>query len=362
MDWSEIAKGLGFTGGGALGGLGINWMLGNTSKKSKIIAALLGAGAGAGAWGLGQLDKDLSGDKYPLTKGDAQDIVSSGKATDAQIARAKANPEDPISKATLALATDQKDLETVNKLNYIAGNPDHPVISGVTPLVTGFAGATVGDAFGRLSGRPNVGSLTRKSIALLNLTGDPDAYKAFSYLANDGSIKPVKGFRSINKYFTPEAAVVFAKINEYKNSIKEAKEATSILETAKIAVDNANKKLAGIDAKMQSTPSGTAEFLKMRESKIKAQEILDNAEKALKEASKSHGAIKTSAKAFDEDAMAKAFGEVKSVKGRRIGGAIGALLGGLHSIGGSLILGGARNRNKVQIQEDLKALKEAATK
>jgi ElaB/YqjD/DUF883 family membrane-anchored ribosome-binding protein len=361
MEWSDIAKGLGFTGGGALGGLGINWMLGNTSKKSQIIATLLGAGAGAGAWGLGYLDKDLSGDKDPLTKGDAKDIVERGSITDSEVARAEANPDSPIAKAVLDVATDQKDLERVNALKGWLGNPDHPLLSAVEPLATTPLGAIIGSGVGKLSGRPNVDALTRKSIALLNLTDDPDAYNAFSYLANDGSIKPVKRFRSIQKYFTPETAVVFGKINEHKNSIKEVKEAASIFETAKVAVDKAKENIADIDAEMQSTPSGSAKALKLKEFRKKAQEALDHAEESLK-AAKSRDAIKTSAKTFDEDTMAKAFGEGKVSKGRRIGGAAGLLLGLLHGWVGSAVLGGLEAANTRQKTNSLKALKEAATK
>lgn len=307
MEWSDIAKGLGFTGGGALGGLGINWMLGNTSKKSKIIAALLGAGAGAGAWGLGHLDKDLSGDKDPLTRGDAEDIVERGEITDAEIARAKANPDSQIAEAALDVATDQKDLKRVDALKFWAGNPDYPILSAIVePIGTTVAGTAIGDVMGRLSGRPNVPRLTQRALNILGQTNSATARNAFSYMPqnlvnHNGYVIPNRILRFLN----PEVEIVDAKIAEHTNSV--------------------------------NTP---------RPPKSK----------------KSNRPKNQTVVTFDEDTMAKAFDSVKAKKGRRIGGTLGLALGLLHGWAGSLILKSNEATNKYQLKNSLKALKEAATK
>lgn len=303
MEWSDIAKGLGFTGGGALGGLGINWILGNRSRKSKIISALLGAGAGAGAWGLNQLDKDLSGDKDPLTKGDAKDIVERGSITDSEVARAEANPDSPIAKAVLDVATDQKDLERVNALKGWLGNPDHPLLSAAEPLATTPLGAIIGSGVGKLSGRPNVTRLTQRALNILGQTNDAAARSTFSYMPTNqvnhkGYVIPNRILRFLN----PEVDIVAAKIAEHTNSVK-AHNATV-----------------------------------------------------------THGQKRPAVVTFDEDTMAKAFGEGKVSKGRRIGGAAGLLLGLLHGWVGSAVLGGLEAANTRQKTNSLKALKEAATK
>lgn len=243
MEWSDIAKGLGFTGGGALGGLGINWMLGNTSKKSKIIAALLGAGAGAGAWGLGHLDKDLSGDKDPLTRGDAEDIVERGKITDAEIARAKANPDSPIAEAALDVATDQKDLERVDDFKIWVGNPDYPILAGLTPFGTTALGVTIGGTVGKFSGRPNVTGLTQRALNILGQTNSATARNAFSYMPqnlvnHNGYFLPNRILRFLN----PEVEIVAAKIAEHANSVGNPKIVTFDEDTMAKAFDSVKAK------------------------------------------------------------------------------------------------------------------------
>lgn len=303
MEWSDIAKGLGFTGGGALGGLGINWMLGNTSKKSQIIATLLGAGAGAGAWGLGYIDKDFSGDKDPLTKGDAKDIAERGSIIDSEIARAEANPDSPIAEAALDVATDQKDLERVNDAKFWLGNPDHPILSALEPVGTTALGATIGGGAGKFSGRPNVSRLTQRALNILGRTNDAAARGTFSYMPTNqvnhkGYVIPNRILRFLN----PEADIVAAKIAEHANSV---------------AAHN-----------MPIT----------------------------------HGQKRPAVVTFGEDTMAKVFDSVKAKKGRLIGGTLGLLLGLLHGWGGSLVLGSAEAANNYQLKNSLKALKEAATK
>ena len=393
MEWSDIAKGLGYTGGGALGGLGINWMLGNTSTKSRIISALLGAGAGAGVWGLGHLNTDLSGDKDPLTKNDAARIAKNGKVSDKDVTRAKNDPTNPISKAVLNLGTDQNDLQTWKVINPIM-NPNiigGPWDGAVTTVGSGVGGYAIGNMFGVLPGTaPNTKKLV---VDYLMHAGNPADAKAFDFLHGVNLGNPGRPAGVFTRFFNPQYEAIESLVNQYNKSVAEATakatteaaeataEATAeynlklnnadeAVEQANVARLEAEKNLKKLETTFNQQAGGQTTGAPVTQKEIaEARDKVQRTTTAWKQAKKARSRIQQqtppapvspvqpTGKTYDYETVTTHISKSNRSRYARKGAGIAALSGLAYSILGSLIGNTGTAVNERQIAKDLEELK-----